>query len=94
MTWGHKLTRSRKARHQLEELVLDVLMRHKMQGKINEDTGLYPSDIGQELPALVIEPFPPHQSKYSIIYGALDSLAHEGRIARAANGGVYLIDAV
>ncbi|MCY3711104.1 MAG: hypothetical protein OXG26_19620 [Caldilineaceae bacterium] len=94
MTFGHKLTRSRKAVQQMEELVLAVLMQYTKQGTINEAEGLHPHQIGKELPALVIEPFPPHQSKYSIIYGILDSLAREGRIARADNGGVYMVDPV
>ena len=92
MTPGYRLTRSRRAVQQLEELVLDVLIQHDKQGKINAETGLHPKDIGLELPALVIDPFPPHQSRYSIIYGILDSLAREGRIARAANGGAYMAD--
>ncbi len=72
--------------------MLDVLIWDTQQGNIDADEGLHPSDIGRQLPALVVEPFPPNQSKYSIIYGILDSLAREGRIARAANGGVYLAD--
>ena len=55
---------------------------------------MHPNQIGKELSALVIEPFPPNQSRHSIIYRILDSLAREGRIARAANGGVYLADSL
>ncbi|MDE0198875.1 MAG: hypothetical protein OXK78_11830 [Caldilineaceae bacterium] len=94
MTPEYRLARSRKAVQQLEDIVLDVLILHTKQGKISEAHGLYPRDIAQDLPALVIEPFPPRRNRHSLICGILDSLAREGRIAHANNGGAYLVDMI
>ena len=92
MTNTMRFVKARRHLFGLQEIVLDVLIEAKKHTPLNQKPAMHPSEIAEKITVLKIEPFPPNTSHYSLVYGIIDSLHVEGRIARQDDGRIYLKD--
>lgn len=83
MSKQRRLSTARNALFRLQEVVLDILYEEE---RSDNPSALHPHEIGKRAGLGIPGKAAYGDNPYSLIWGILDSLAHEGRVTRTDDG--------